>query len=234
MGTKYRNLLSSFRWKRYVRIPVSTTAELSKLHFETYSHENHVNRIGIEKCLNLLAGRPVSIIETGTSAWGTDSTRLWAKYISHYGGYLWTVDIREEPSKTLGNLGPNVTFIINDSVVALEELASNKSLGKADLIYLDSWDVDWSAPLLSAEHGLREWQKLQPFIQSGTLVLIDDTPKSKTDLELVGIQNFDGTEAFIKEYKVMPGKGAFILTLPEINDSWEVIHHTYNVLLRKK
>lgn len=234
IGNKVRNVRSKFKWRRYLLIPVRNASELCQLHFETYSNSDHVNRVGIEKCLDLLAEKPVNIIETGTSAWGTDSTRLWTKYISTFGGNLWTIDIREEPSITLGKLSPNVEFIVDDSVSALGKLAVTKSVGTADLVYLDSWDVDWLDPLMSAEHGLREWKELSPFVQKGTLVLIDDTPCKKIDLENVGITDFTGVDAFERQFGMLPGKGAFVLALPEINTEWEVLHHEYNLLLRKK
>ena len=56
-------------------------------------------------------------VETGTSAWGTDSTRLWDNYVTHYGGSFHSVDIRSEPARRLkGQVGKRTRLVTSDSV----------------------------------------------------------------------------------------------------------------------
>ena len=46
---------------------------------------------------------PLQVVETGTSAWGADSARLWDEYVRIAGGLVLTVDIRPDPSLLLQN-----------------------------------------------------------------------------------------------------------------------------------
>ena len=49
---------------------------------------------------------------------------------------------------------------------------------KIDFLYLDSYDVDFLNPLLSAEHHLKEFKCIKHLLHEGSIVLIDDTPIS--------------------------------------------------------
>lgn len=45
-------------------------------------------------------------------------------------------------------------------------------------MYLDSYDVDFSNPLPSAQHHLNEFKAVKHLLHKGSIVLIDDTPIS--------------------------------------------------------
>jgi hypothetical protein len=86
---------------RYQKLHVSNIEDLIQNHFSTWSEPDHLNRQIFYLALSALAGAPARIIETGTSAWGTDSTRLWDSYIRKFGGSFTSVDIRPEASQRL-------------------------------------------------------------------------------------------------------------------------------------
>jgi len=189
-------------------------------------------RQGFEVCLAVLQSAPANIIETGTSAWGIDSTRLLDSYVRNFGGELWTIDIREEPSRRLkGTLSTSTHCIVGDSVTELIKL-SGSWRGAVDFIYLDSFDLDWSNPQPSAEHGLKEWNALQALAKPGTVVLIDDTPKSIDFIPDLGKQWRQQAAASLASFSFLPGKGAFILRDVENRCDVDILHHGYNLLVR--
>jgi hypothetical protein len=102
--------------------------EVSKLvedHFsKAKTKEQHPNAVPVEKILGSLKGKPLHAIETGTSAWGLDSTRLFDDYIRKYGGFVNSVDIRPKAGELLLAKGPlsNGTHLhVGDSVKWLKE-----------------------------------------------------------------------------------------------------------------
>ena len=79
---------------------------------------------GFRLALRLLAGRPARIVETGTSAWGVDSTLLFDSYVRHFGGRFDSVDLRALPSDRLRPVvGPATHLHVGDSVEFLSGLA---------------------------------------------------------------------------------------------------------------
>lgn len=217
---------SKLKAKNYFR-KFQHVPELVEWHFNYIKEPNHVSRKGIEIALSAFKNKPVRILETGTSAWGTDSTRLWASYIYNFGGVLDSIDLREEPRKSLGHLGDNVNLLVGDSLKVIPKIIKD-SPKCYDLIYLDSFDVDWASPLPSANHGLKEFNCIRPLLKSGTLVLIDDTPNS---LSFIPNDFHEQAKSFRKNFGVLPGKGALILNQVP-SEIFKVIYHGYNLLLR--
>ena len=205
-----------------------TPSHMLKWHFGWIGEINHISREGISKVFELLEQKPVHILETGSSAWGVDSTRHWARYVENWGGRLDSVDIREEPRRILGHLGERVYLHRDDSLKFLEKLGRDNDF-KYDFVYLDSFDVDWANPLPAAIHGLSEFKAILELTHENSLVLIDDTPSKISDIPYI----FQREAAlFLEQHGVLPGKGAFILNSKEIRN-FEIIHHGYNLLLRK-
>lgn len=221
-----KSILKILRAQIYSLIPVRSTAKLVDTHFRLWSHPNHPNRSAFKAALQQLDGRPAVIVETGTSAWGTDSTRLWARYVQKFGGELWSVDLRKEPKLRLaGQLKGNVHLVVGDSV----EFLQAAEFPKANLYFLDSWDVDWSDPMPSALHGLQEFREIQKYLSHGDIVIIDDTPKSDV---FWPASNEDGAIKFENEFGVMPGKGALVLKEIEGNSMYDVIFHEYAIVIK--
>jgi hypothetical protein len=100
------------------------------------------------------ARRPAArIVETGTSAWGVDSTLLLESYVRHFGGRFDSVDLRALPSDRLRPVvGPTTHLHVGDSVAFIAGLADEPGVAPVDLAYLDSYDLDWADPAPSEAH----------------------------------------------------------------------------------
>jgi len=180
---------------------------LIELHFKYWSEDNHPSRRNLE---NVLATLPYgsNILETGTAAWGTQSTRLFDAFIRTSGGMFLSVDIRSEPRDFLKfQMSRSSHLYVSDSVVFLNSLhATNQE--SIDLAYLDSKDVDLNSPWECAEHARHELNALTPLLRDGAIVLIDDTPKNNilgdTEMSPACAKFYDLTQE-------LPGKGSLIL-----------------------
>lgn len=206
----------------------SSARQLVLLHFVKYSDVFHINRRGLTLAVAALEGRPAAILETGTSAWGTDSTRLWSAYVERFGGECWSVDIRPEAGAALGYIGDRTHLIVGDSVAFIRQFAIARPEA-LDLAYLDSWDTNFADPLPSAAHGLAEWKALQPLLAPGTLVVIDDTP---SQLSMIPREHRHVARAFQAAHGTLPGKGALVLADIRDRADIEVIYHHYNLVMR--
>ena len=197
--------------------------------------QKHINYLTFRELFKEMGGRrDLNILETGmASAAGTRSTLLFDKYIRKYGGKVWSVDYHQYPvnfnrDKVCSNTklyhADSVDFITN-----FEKYTGEKDI-KFDVIYLDSYDLDFYNPIPSGTHGLKEYKAVLPYIKSGTLLLIDDTPISPYCLDTRG----DVYEKMIKFYErnlFMPGKGMFVLNEEKNADT---LLHQYQVLYKFK
>jgi hypothetical protein len=220
------NPLVHRRWARYV-----DPAALAEDHFARYSQPDHINYTSMRDAAVLLGGRSATILETGTSAWGTDSTRLWDGYVRAFGGRFWSVDLRAEPRERLaGAVGPNTTLLCADSVDFLTRWVAEHPGVQPDLVYLDSYDVDFGAPEPAGEHCVRELEAVRPALGPGSLVLVDDTPGS---LDGIPPELHEAAERIHAEHGAWPGKGMFLdRWLCERGEVVEKVHHRYQVLYR--
>ena len=206
----------------------SSADALIENHFLAYSDETHPCRDSLKMTLDLLGGRAARIIETGSSAWGVNSSLLFDSYVNSFGGEFHSCDIRLNPIINLVvNCTQNSYFYCDDSVRFLKKIQKN-----ASLIYLDSWDVDWLDPLPSAIHGLNEFMTIYPYISPGTLLLIDDTPKDADAMSKVHPNNLVLFEKFQRSFGFAPGKGALVLNYLKQFSIGKLIHHDYQLLWR--
>src|SRR5207247_10249881 len=121
----------------------SSSDDLVGEHFASRGILNHINFQSFLAALRLLQQRPSWIIETGFSAWGSDSSRLFDNYVASFGGSFWSVDIRLEPMMKLTNSVTEKSILTCDDSVRFLQRWVDLHLGqKADLVYLDSWDLD--------------------------------------------------------------------------------------------
>lgn len=204
----------------------------TSIHFNNWTDPNHVNRSGFEKAISAIGKPNPNFFETGTSAHGIDSTRLFDLLAIKMKGKLISVDLSAKPKNSLKfQLSQKSKLFVGDSVHFIRDELSNY-FSHIDLCYLDSWDVDWLDPKPSELHGLSEFQQLNPFLVSGSLILIDDTPVS---LEFIPKKFHQYAEKYKKESGYYPGKGAQVLREIMSYDpqQFEVLHHEYNLLLRK-
>ncbi len=162
--------------------------------------------------------RPVGIIETGCvrekGNWDGDggSTLLFDKYAScHDGSVVHSVDIDKKATDLCRSLvSDKVTVHTGDSVAYLKTLADNPPAGlkSVDLLYLDSFDVDYENVFPSAFHHVKELIAISPLIHAGTLVVVDDSPP------LLSGYFIDNAFHVIQKAKV-DGKGKFVAAYAE-------------------
>lgn len=198
------------------------------------SFYTHINYHSMKKALYEIlkinnCNNSIIIVETGCSAHGTKSTLLWDKFIqkfSHSNSKVLSVDLNKKAVENTNSLTSNRTTVtFSNSLDYLPTL--NESI---DFLYLDSYDVDFLNPKLSAEHHLKEFMCIKHLLKKGSIILIDDTPISPEWLDN-GIynpiydrykQNFDPN---------MSGKGSLVnLELEKMNAT--KILHQYQVLWR--
>ncbi|MFY9138680.1 class I SAM-dependent methyltransferase [Zwartia sp.] len=202
-------------------------------HFTKYSTPDHPCKATLTLALELLNEQPALIAETGSSAWGTNSTLLLDSYCNSFGGSCYSVDIRLEPMLQLQYITSNRTrMYCDDSVTFLKNLALPSDSAKIDLLYLDSWDVNWADPMPSAIHGLNEFLAAMPKLKPGSLVLIDDTPRDLANATKAHPGVARDFQAFFDRFGFAPGKGALVKQMIQSTGRGEVLAHEYQLLLR--
>ena len=140
--------------------------------------------VGFDVIFRLLSSQKQSnfnIIETGTlrtpGNWmDGQSARLFTEFVDLYGGQMRSVDIDSVACEAARNTITSDKFSVthSDSVAWLESLTD---LDQVDLFYLDSYDVDWNNDTASADHHLKEFKIIQPFIRAGAVVAVDDNSR---------------------------------------------------------
>ena len=123
----------------------------------------------------------------------------------------------------------NSKFFVDDSVNFFLNTVPKLGILNFDLVYLDSWDVDWSNPEPSAVHGLREFKAIENYLATGAILLIDDTPNS---LQLIPKEFQSEAVLFYEKYGVIPGKGAFVYLNLKLRKDVSVIYHKYNIIFK--
>ncbi len=179
--------------------------------------------------LGLLNDRPATIVETGISCRGTDSTRLFDSYVRSFGGEFWSVDIDPEVVNGVrSEVGARTELRCDDSVHFLSRWVRDHHGERADLVYLDSFDVDFADPWPAAEHCLHEFEAIRPALRPGSLLLIDDSPGAIAD---VPEAYREAGQEIHDECGFFPGKGMLVeARLEELGV--EKLHHWYQALYR--
>lgn len=127
--------------------------------------------------------RPVVIVETGATRevdnWEGDgqSTRVWDALVTAVGGEVWTCDLDPEAVKVTRSLvSARVNVQESDSLLWLPHIVTyvKKTFGQVDLLYLDSFDIDWANPRPSMDHHRKELDLAMPMLGPGSIVAVDD------------------------------------------------------------
>lgn len=201
--------------------------------YEMFGNGNiskHVNYLTFKELFkNMLELKEPIILETGIASAGTNSTYLFNEYIKKYGGQFWSVDISEHLVNIhQGNMCPATKLVCSDSVVFLNTWVKNNNDKKVDVVYLDSYDLDWYNYHDSAVHGLKEYTALLPSLKKGSLLLIDDTPSTPYWLDSRNKLYYDMLDVY-NNYNFLPGKGMYVL---EVNNRANKLLHNYQVLYK--
>ncbi len=115
------------------------------------------------------------IVETGTYretnniAGDGMSTVLFDCYLEFKGGNGVSIDLDQEACKLSRESTKNIEIINEDSLTALSRIQ-----GQADLLYLDSFDVDWDNHWPASTHHMKEFFSARNLLKDGTLVVVDD------------------------------------------------------------
>ena len=178
---------------------------------------------------------PLSILETGSSAHGTNSSALFAKVIARFGGRFTTVDLNPMVSaharKILQAHGASDCAAVCDDSVRFISSATDRY----NVVYLDSFDLLPGRFVDSERHGAAEFHGLisRGLLQDGALILVDDTPRS---IEILATQVDDAHLLAAREHVVqhgrLPGKGALIREQAAASESFEIVSWEYQLLLR--
>ena len=201
--------------------------------YEMFSNDGkpmHLNYLTFRELFRQMnEQKDLNILESGISSAGTYSTYLFDAYIKKFGGRFWSVDINQNLVDThKGNMCPGTTLVCNDSVKFFSDWCVSNNGLQADVIYLDSYDLDWYNPHPSAMHGLNEYLALLPSYKKNTLLLIDDTPSNPYWLDSRGSLYTDMIQYYSK-HNHLPGKGQYVLNLHKHAD---VLLHNYQVLYK--
>lgn len=121
------------------------------------------------------------IIETGTCRdpgnWKDgQSAVMFTDFVDQHGGWVRSVDINSAACENARAhiASPNFQVFCSDSVTWLDQ---QNDLDQVDLFYLDSYDVKWDNDANSAEHHLKEFLQIEPYLKSGAVVAIDDNAR---------------------------------------------------------
>jgi hypothetical protein len=166
---------------------------------------------------------PLIIVETGCARspgnWQGDgqSTVLFDKYISlrDAESVVYSVDISPNAiARAKQSVSPRVQFTQDDSVKFLKQLAGRLAdeSKTIDMLYLDSFDLDWVYWYPSAVHHLKELCAAMRSIRKDTLVAVDDSPldgpfitQSPSQLHFVSAPTVGGKGRLVAEFATACG-----------------------------
>lgn len=121
---------------------------------------------------------PVVIVETGCcrynkNAYASDggSTLLFDRYVNQCSGHVYSVDINPQAVLCARSLVSERTEVTcADSVIYLHKY----NHGPIDLLYLDSYDIDWNNPHPASLHHMNELVSARTHLRSGSIIAVDD------------------------------------------------------------
>jgi hypothetical protein len=189
-----------------------------------YGIKKHLNYLTFKKLFQEMENIKTPIIlESGIASAGTNSTYLFDAYVKKYGGFFYSVDINNSlVENNKGNMCPATQLFCEDSVSFFTNWGKNNDM--ANVIYLDSWDLDFYNPTPAGRHGLAEYKALMPVIKKDTLLLVDDTPISPYWLDSREHTFYtDMCNYYRYNNNTMPGKGMYVLN--EINNADKLLHN---------
>jgi len=121
-----------------------------------------------------------NIIETGTTRkpnnWKDgNSGFLFVEFCKEFGGFVKSVDIDKNAVQESNNFN-DPAYHLAECMDSVKWLGQQENLKDVDLFYLDSYDVKWQKDEKSAEHHLKEFKVIEPFLEN-CIVAIDDNSR---------------------------------------------------------
>lgn len=160
--------------------------------------------------------RPVFLAETGCvrreDTWEGEgqSSLLFDRFCREWSGsQAYSVDINPDATNLCKTLVSSTLQVhTSDSVLFLRNLAANRpaNFEYLDLLYLDSYDVEFNDPHISALHHMKELMAAANLISAETLVVVDDAPlqgffvQSAGGLDLIMEPEISGKGKYVADY----------------------------------
>ncbi len=172
--------------------------------------------------LDTLKG-PLVIVETGCARvrdnWAGDgqSTVLFDRYLANRedGGTGVAIDLDPQATALCKEMvSSRIAVRTGDSVSVLVSVAAQLEGEQKtiDLLYLDSYDVDWANPVPSAVHHLKELVSIARLLRHDSLVVVDDAPATSRltantagQYQLISVPQIGGKGTYVAEYASQVG-----------------------------
>lgn len=198
----------------------------------------HVCHYSFQRLLLELAtlDRPLKIVETGSSAHGTNSSKLFFGIVDLLGGDFDTVDLNPDTTKRVQalletdfpQLANRARCHNGDSVDFIRQFK-----GAIDVAYLDSYDLYPGIFRESEQHGLAEFDGIVDKLSDTAYVLIDDTPRTRGIFEKMNDAAFmSAVDEHVRSHGYLPGKGALVLKAIMNDSRFTVLYHEYQLLIK--
>lgn len=147
------------------------------------------------------------IVETGCArspnGWAGDgaSTLLFDAYVNYHGGKVDSVDINKDHCKNARKLtSDRTTVYCDDSVQFLWKLQPETTI---NLLYLDSFDINFSKPHPSAMHHMKEFMAILTWLDKGSILVVDDQQgKVGKGMYIAEFLKDVGYKRFIDDYQI--------------------------------
>jgi len=203
-----------------------------------YGRWRHVCHYSFERLLLEMVSidHAPRIVETGSSAHGTNSSKLFFGVVDLLGGEFDTVDLNPDATARVQalleadypHLVGQVRCHNGDSVDFIRQIH-----GPIDVAYLDSYDLYPGIFRESELHGLAEFEGIVDKLSETAYVLIDDTPRTRAIFEKMNDVAFmSAVDEHVQIYGYLPGKGALVLKAIMSDPRFTVLYHEYQLLIK--
>jgi hypothetical protein len=158
--------------------------------------------------LNSLDKDKYLIVETGTTRYENNitddgsSTIMFDFYCNtEKNGLVYTVDISPSACELVrSQTSPKTIVCLNDSVKFLSTFPNPEDI---DLLYLDSFDLDWDNPHPSSLHHLKELTAVYSKLKPGCLIVVDDNHRGLGKGQyVVDFLNSVNDKIYFDEYQI--------------------------------